>query len=93
MDPWKAFDTIPHEKLWQHLSSIGIQGNMLAALKAYYADVHVCVDIPSVGTSAPFSNTMGVKQGCLMSPTLFGYIDRLELHLQAHAQDALDLQG
>lgn len=94
MDFRKAFDTIPREKLWQHLSSIGIQGNMLAALKAYYADVHVCLDIPSVGTSAPFSSTMGVKQGCPMSPTLFGlYIDQLELHLKAHSQDAPDLHG
>ena len=64
----KAFDTVPREKLWQHLSSIGIlnalnQGTMLEVLKAYYADVQVCVSIPSVGTSTPFASTMGVKQG------------------------------
>ena len=90
----KAFDTIPREKLWQHLSSIGIQGNMLAALKAYYAEVQVCVDIPLVGRSPTFPSTIGVKQGCPMSPTLFGlYIDQLESHLMSHAQDAPDLQG
>ena len=90
----KAFDTVPREKLWQHLSSIGIQGTMLEALKAYYANVQVCVSIPSVGTSTPFASTMGVKQGCPMSPTLFGlYIDQLELHLKAHSQDAPALQG
>jgi len=64
------------------------------ALKSYYANVRVCLDIPSAGTSAPFDSTMGVKQGCPMSPTLFGlYIDQLEVHLQAHAQDAPELQG
>ena len=90
----KAFDTIPREKLWEHLSSIGIQGKMLEALKSYYANVRVCVDIPSVGTSAPFDSTMGVKQGCPMSPTLFGlYIDQLEHHLSSHAQDAPSIQG
>ena len=90
----KAFDTIPRDKLWEHLSSIGVQGKMLDALKSYYANVRVCVDIPSVGRSAPFDSTMGVKQGCPMSPTLFGlYIDQLETHLQRHAQDAPELQG
>jgi len=59
--------------------------------KSYYANVRVCVDIPSLGRSAPFDSTMGVKQGCPMSPTLFGlYIDQLETHLQYHAQE---LQG
>ena len=32
---------------------------------------------------------MGVKQGCPMSPALFGlYIDKLEHHLQSHDQNA-----
>ncbi len=67
---------------------------MLEALKSFYADIRVCVDIPSVGRSAPFDTTMGVKQGCSMSPTLFGlYIDQLEVHLQDHAQDDFELQG
>jgi len=52
------------------------QGKMLDALKSYYANVRVCVDSPSLGRSAPFDSTMGVKQGCPMSLTLFGlYID------------------
>ena len=90
----KAFDTIPRDKLWEHLSNIGVQGKMLDALTSYYANVRVCVDIPSVGRSAPFDSTMGVKQGCPMSPTLFGLcIDQLETHLQHHAQDAPELQG
>ena len=90
----KAFDTIPRDKLWEHLSNIGVQGKMLNALKSYYANVPVCVDIPSVGRSAPFDSTMGVKQDCPMSPTLFGlYIDQLETHLQHYTQDAPELQG
>lgn len=88
----KAFDTIPREKLWQHLTDIGIQGKMLEAIKSYYSSVRVCVDIPSVGTSAAFDSTMGVKQGCPMSPVLFGlYIDQLEHHLMSCAQDAPEL--
>ena len=37
----KASDTIPRNKLWEHLSSIGVQGKMLDALKSYYANVRV----------------------------------------------------
>ncbi len=61
-------------------------------LYEHYANVQVCVDLPGVGTSAPFDSTMGVKQGCPMSPTLFGlYIDQLEHHLQSHGQGAPQL--
>ena len=74
------------------LSSIGVQGKMLEALKSCYANVRVCVGIPGVGTSAPIDSTMGVKQSCPMSLALFGlYIDQLEHHLQSHDQDALRL--
>ena len=30
---------------------------MLDALKSYYANVRVCVDIPSLGRSAPFDSS------------------------------------
>lgn len=63
----KAFDSIPCSKLWEHLFGIGVQGKTLDAWKSYYTNVRVCVDI-----SAPFDSTMGVKQGCPKSPTLFG---------------------
>ena len=46
---------------------------MLDALKSYYANVRVCVDIPGVGSSAHFDSTTGVKQGCPMSPNATVY--------------------
>ena len=92
VDCRKAFDTIPSKKLWKHLSSIGVQDKMREALKSCYANVRVCVDIPGVGTSTPVDSAMGVKQGCPMSPALFGlYTDQLEHHLRSHDQDAPQL--
>jgi Reverse transcriptase (RNA-dependent DNA polymerase) len=74
----KAFDTVPRELLWTRLSKIGIQGTMLQAIKSMYNDVTACVKTPS-GMTDFFPSTMGVKQGCPLSPSLFGfYIDGLE---------------
>lgn len=74
----KAFDTVPRDLLWERLSRIGIQGTMLEAIKNIYKDVTACVKTPS-GMTDFFPSTMGVKQGCPLSPSLFGlYIDGLE---------------
>ena len=78
VDLSKAFDTISRPKLWQRLFDMGIQGRMLAALKAYYADVRECVKSAD-GLTDNFPSDIGVKQGCPLSPTLFGlYIDAVE---------------
>ena len=78
VDLSKAFDTISRPKLWQRLYELGIRGNMLLALKAYYADVRECVKTDQ-GLTESFQSEIGVKQGCPLSPTLLGfYIDAVE---------------
>jgi hypothetical protein len=69
----KAFDTVDRPKLWQRLAQLGIQGKMLASIKAYYADTTEQVRT-NEGLSPPIPSHMGVKQGCPLSPTLFGLI-------------------
>ena len=78
VDLSKAFDTISRAKLWERLADLGIRGRMLDALKAYYDDVRECVKSGD-GLTDYFKSSMGVKQGCPLSPTLFGlYIDAAE---------------
>ncbi len=81
MDLSKAFDTISRPKLWDRLDSMGIRGRRLAALQAYYSNVQECVKSCD-GLSDRFISNIGVKQGCPLSPTLFGlYIDALESYM------------
>jgi len=91
----KAFDTIPHAKLWHVLQGIGVGGRFLACLRSMYSQDRACVTHPTKGLSNTFACTIGVKQGCPLSPLLFGlYIDALEPRIAAlDDDDGLDLAG
>ena len=87
----KAFDSVDRELLWAALRRAGIGGDMLRAVQAMYADVPVCVR-STEGLSGCFQSVLGVKQGCPLSPLLFGiFLDDWEGHLQAVAGSAAAL--
>ena len=69
-------------------------GRILDVIKSLYAHDSAAVR-SSEGLSAIFRCLMGVKQGCPLSPTLFGlYVDGLEKHLLATLDiDAPTLRG
>ena len=66
----KAYDHIDRSLLWHKLSAYGLQGKMMAAMKALYSNVECCVRLNGF-RSDWFPVSCGVKQGCNMSPTLF----------------------
>lgn len=73
----KAFDTIPRDKLWARMEELGIPANLRVVVHKMYEEVR-----PKIRTaeciSKCFRSDVGVKQGCLLSPTLFSiYIDKL----------------
>ena len=73
----KAFDTIPRDVLWQVLE-LGFSSKLLRCLQSMYSNDSACIFTPS-GLTDTYSCSMGVKQGCPLSPMLFGlYIDGLE---------------
>lgn len=66
-----AYDNVQRELLWQVLQKLGIHGNMLAAIQSLYQDSTLAVNINGrYGKSVP--SKTGLKQGCPLSPTLFG---------------------
>ena len=74
----KAFDTVPRSQLWQRLEALCIHGNMLTAIQSIYKLVQACVKTPG-GYTDTFTSEMGVLQGCILSPLLFGlFLDPLE---------------
>jgi hypothetical protein len=80
----KAFDIVPRDLLWQVLAEMGIVGHFMQCLQSMYSQDTVRVMHPIEGLLARFSCGIGVKQGCPLSPLLFGlYFDGLEKHLDA----------
>ena len=69
--------------LWKKLAvRFGLSGKFLLALKALYKDVYCLVDVNHTFTDW-FDVSNGVKQGCILSPTLFAmFIDDLVAELK-----------
>ena len=67
----KAYDKIPQRLLWDKLvNTYGIKGKMFNAIKSLYNDVQCSVNVNKHLTKW-FNVTSGLKQGCLLSTTLF----------------------
>jgi hypothetical protein len=77
IDFTQAYDTIPREKLWQHLQRIRMPSLFLSLLKNIYEnDEYILVDGNKKAQVRP---TRGVKQGCPLSPLLFSlYINDID---------------
>ena len=70
--------TVSRDLLWEKLEKrFGLSSNFLLAVKALYEDVVCSVNVNNTLTDW-FSVNSGIKQGCILSPTLFAmYIDDL----------------
>ena len=66
----KAFDSIPRAKLFQKLLDRNINGKFYDCLVNMYSNDVACIKIGDSITPSFVAN-QGVKQGCILSPTLF----------------------
>ena len=70
IDLTKAFDTVNREALWHILEKLGCPSKMIHIIRLFHDGMVGSVHT-SGGTSAPFTISNGVKQGCVLAPVLF----------------------
>ena len=71
IDLTKAFDMVSRSGLFSILRKIGCPPRLLSIIKCFPNNMHSTVFFDGT-TSDPFHVNSGVKQGCILAPTLFG---------------------
>jgi hypothetical protein len=83
----KAYDRVDRRLLWRCLTGLGVEGPALDTLAQMYDEVWLQVRAGGE-LGERFRSDVGVKQGCPLSPLLFGiYIDRLERFLASECPE------
>lgn len=73
------------------MEELGVPKHLRAVVHRLYEEVKVKIRTSS-RISENFRSSIGVKQGCLLSPTLFGlYINKLEEWLNSQGGDGIQL--
>ena len=70
IDYTKVFDCVDHNKLWKILQEMGIPEYLICLLRNLYAGQEATVRTGH-GTTDWFQIRKGVRQGCILSPSLF----------------------
>ena len=71
IDLTKAFDLVSREGLFQLLNKIGCPPKLLSIIESFHKDMKGVISFDGASSEA-FSIKSGVKQGCVLAPTLFG---------------------
>ena len=72
----KAFDRAWHAALWATMKKYNISTNLIQVIKNLYNKATTAVLNSSIGDW--FRTTVGIQQGCLLSPTLFNiFLERI----------------
>ena len=92
IDLSKAYDCVPHQKLWNKLLSMGLHADFIKLLNSLYNKSTVKVSVNGHLSGDVFYNR-GIKQGCVLSPILFIlYISDVGKLLEGHPE-GFKLQG
>ena len=80
IDLTKAFDSVNRSLLWEILSKIGCPDKFVQILRLFHDDMSATV-LSNGMVTEPFLVKSGVKQGCVIAPTLFSIFIATVLHL------------
>ena len=70
VDLTKAFDTVSREGLWKIMATYGCPRKFISMVQQFHAGMKAQVQ-DNGEISEPFPVSNGVKQGCVLAPTLF----------------------
>lgn len=84
----KAFDTVWRDGLRFKLQQLNITGKIYDVISSMYTNLSYVIRTEE-GSSNPVPSYVGVKQGCVCSPTLFNiYVNDLQYYLDTTQADA-----
>ena len=97
IDYSKAFDCVIHKPLWKTLRDMGIHNNIVKLIVNMYAGQQATVRL-ECGMSDWFSDSKGVRQGCILSPHLFslyteGIMREVEQYSRKDLYNEPNIQG
>ena len=72
----KSLNCVDHNKLWKILKKMGIPDHLTCLLRNLYAGQEATVGTGH-GTTDWFQIGQGVRQGCILSPCLFIYMQSI----------------
>ena len=89
----KAFDSAPHDGIFDCVERIGFSGKELGLLKDIYAKTKCAVKMNNKSTEY-FPFTKGVRQGCPLSPVLFNiYVNEIFNRVNETNESNIHLDG
>ncbi|CAG7833269.1 unnamed protein product, partial [Allacma fusca] len=93
IDFQRAFDSIPHDKLWRKLFKVGVSAKIINVMRSIYSKAKMCVRAVDY-KSLFYDISMGVLQGEILSPLLFAlYISDLDEYMDSNACSKVGLGG
>lgn len=81
IDLTKAFDSVDRQALWSILARYGCPEKYIRILRLLHDGMSATVLTNGGSESKPFTVETGVKQGCIIAPTLFAIFIATILHL------------
>ena len=84
----KAFDTVNRDALWHVLKKLGCPEKFVNVVKSLHDSMEARVlDQGSFSATFNVSNANGVKQGCVLAPTLFSIMFAMLIRDAFHETD------
>lgn len=91
VDLRRAFDSVQHSKLLETLQEIGLSEHFTNAIMSMYESVKASVKIYQ-DTTDEFDCEKGLKQGCILSPTLFSlFINKMASKMEEMGKHGVQL--